>query len=152
MSRSSDPVAPVPVELPQDQTAPAAARAGARNVLGAWRLPRLLDPLQLVVSELVGNAVRHGRPPVAMLLRRTRGGVRVEVHDEEPMPAPAGAGLPAEDAESGRGLFLVEAVSTDTGVEQVPGDGKVVWATVADEEPPADDRSGRPGPAGAAGP
>jgi anti-sigma regulatory factor (Ser/Thr protein kinase) len=135
MSRSSDEVAPVPVELPQDRTAPAAARAGTRKVLGAWRLPRLLDPLLLVVSELVGNAVRHGRPPVAMLLRRTRDGVRVEVHDTDPTPGPDGGSLPGEDAESGRGLFLVEAVSTGSGVEQVPGDGKVVWATVAEEEP-----------------
>ena len=124
------------VELPQDSTAAAVARARTRSVLGAWRLPALLDPLLLVVSELVGNAVRHGRPPVAMLLRRTGPGVRVEVHDEDATGAPAGSSaLPDLDAESGRGMYLVEAVSTETGVQQIPGDGKVVWATLEDDDP-----------------
>lgn len=125
---------PVAVALPADTTAPSIARARTRSVLGAWRLPALLDPLLLVVSELVGNAVRHGRPPVAMLLRRTGPGVRVEVHDENAGSPPAGGGLPDDDAESGRGLYLVEAVATDSGVEQIPGDGKVVWATVEDDD------------------
>jgi two-component sensor histidine kinase len=44
----------------------------------------VLEPLLLVVSELVGNAVRHGRPPVQMLLRKTARGVRVE--DEGDVP------------------------------------------------------------------
>lgn len=123
---------PVAVDLPSDPTAAAVARARTRTVLGAWRLPGLLDPLLLVVSELVGNAVRHGKPPVAMLLRRSGPSVRVEVHDEEASAPPSGTGLPADDAESGRGGFLVDAVSDETGVVQVPGDGKVVWATVTD--------------------
>lgn len=129
----SDAVPPVAVELPPDRTAASVARARTRTVLGAWRLPALLDPLLLIVSELVGNAVRHGRPPVGLLLRRTGPGVRVEVHDEEAAAPMLGAGLPAEAAESGRGTYLVEAMAAETGVEQVPGDGKVVWATVEDE-------------------
>ena len=123
------------VELPDDDTAASVARAQTRSVLRSWRLPGLLDPLLLVVSELVGNAVRHGSAPVRMLLRRTGLGVRVEVHDDAAAAAPAGSSeLPDLDAESGRGLFLVDAVATDTGVQQIPDDGKVVWATL--EEPP----------------
>lgn len=122
------------VELPDDDTAASVARAQTRSVLRSWRLPGLLDPLLLVVSELVGNAVRHGSAPVRMLLRRTGVGVRVEVHDEAADAAPAGfSALPDLDAESGRGLFLVDATATDTGVQQIPDDGKVVWATL--EEP-----------------
>lgn len=129
------PADPVTVDLPPDRTAARVARDRTRDVLRAWRLSALLDPLLLVVSELVGNAVRHGRPPVAMLLRRSGSGVRVEVHDEDAAaPTPAG-GLPDEAAESGRGAFLVDAVSAQTGVEQIPGDGKVVWATVEDGAP-----------------
>ena len=125
----------VQVDLPPDKTAPSVARARTRNVLGNWRLGPVLEPLLLVVSELVGNAVRHGRPPVQMLLRKTSRGVRVEVHDERSEAAPPVSGaLPDDDAESGRGLYLVEAVSTETGVEQVPGDGKVVWATLEPED------------------
>lgn len=135
---------PVQMDLPDGRTAPGVARECTRGVLGTWQLTRLLDPLLLVVSELVGNAVRHGRPPVGLLLRRTSQGVRVEVHDEDPAP-PARAGLPDATSESGRGAFLVEAVSDETGVDQVPGDGKVVWATVTDADPPADRRP-RPAP------
>lgn len=124
----------VEVDLPSDRTAPAVARERARTVLRQWRLPALLDPLLLVVSELVGNAVRHGRPPVGMLLRRTDGTVRVEVHDEDSGAPVLAGGLPGADAESGRGGYLVEAVAQDVGVEQVPGNGKVVWATVTDDD------------------
>jgi anti-sigma regulatory factor (Ser/Thr protein kinase) len=125
----------VQVELPSDLTAARTARAATRRVLPRWRLGALLDPVLLVVSELVGNAVRHGRPPVDMRLRRSGRGVRVDVHDEEKSP-PARAQL-SQDAESGRGLLLVDAYASDSGVEQIEGDGKVVWARV-DPEPDAD--------------
>jgi anti-sigma regulatory factor (Ser/Thr protein kinase) len=129
----AEPPATVQLDLPADATAPGAARAQTRRTLRAWGLPGLLDPLLLAVSELVGNAVRHGRPPVEMLLRRTGRSVRVEVHDEDASSGPRHGGLPDLDAESGRGLFLVEAVSAESGVEQIPGDGKVVWATLEDD-------------------
>lgn len=135
MSLGPDDSCTVRVELPNDQSAPAMARARTRSALGSWRLLDLLDPLLLVVSELVSNAVRHGRAPVGMLLRRTRDGVRVEVHDDASETGPLGAStLSGPDAESGRGLFLVDAVSSASGVQQIPEDGKVVWATL--EEPP----------------
>ena len=134
MTTSGEREKPVQVALPPDTTAPAVARRRTRAVLNTWRVPGVLEPLLLVVSELVGNAVRHGRPPVAMLLRRTPRGVRVEVHDERSEATPSAAALSGADAESGRGLFLVDAVSAETGVEQVPGDGKVVWATLEPED------------------
>ena len=128
---------PVQVELPPDMSAASVARERTRGALRTWRLPNLLDPLLLVVSELVGNAVRHGRPPVAMLLKRTGPGVRVEVHDERAgTGSSAEATLPDVQAESGRGMYLVQAVSSETGVEQVEGDGKVVWATVEEADGP----------------
>lgn len=84
-----------------------------------------------MVSELVGNAVRHGRPPVNLRLRRAGRGVQVDVHDED-SSAPAVAPATSE-AESGRGLLLVDAVAADSGVAQIEGDGKVVWARVEPE-------------------
>ena len=116
------------IPLPADLTAAREARAETRTVLSRWRVTELLDPVLLTVSELVGNAVRHGRPPVQVLLRRTSRAVRVEVHDEASVVLPDAA-LPASSSESGRGLFLVDAVSDQTGVEDVPGDGKVTWAS-----------------------
>ncbi|MDP9408600.1 MAG: serine/threonine protein phosphatase, partial [Actinomycetota bacterium] len=47
---------PVHVDLPSDLTAPRTARSAARETVQRWRLPGVLEPLQLVVSELVGNA------------------------------------------------------------------------------------------------
>ena len=119
----------VQVDLPQDLTAPREARRAARRTLGRWRLGTLVDPVLLTVSELVGNAVRHGRPPVEMSLRRLGRGVRIDVHDES--SAEVLSPEPGEDAESGRGLLLVDAVADDSGVQQIEGDGKVVWATIS---------------------
>ncbi|MDT7569991.1 MAG: hypothetical protein QOE05_165 [Actinomycetota bacterium] len=121
----------VQVDLPSDLTAAREARAATRRILPGWRLGALLDPVLLVVSELVGNAVRHGRPPVDLRLRKTDRGVRVDVHDED--SAPPATSATSHDAESGRGLMLVDAVAVDTGVEQIEGDGKVVWARVEPE-------------------
>lgn len=117
----------VHVDLPEDLTAPQAARAQTRGVLADWRLSNLLEPVGLVVSELVANAVRHGRPPVDLLLRRSGRSIRVEIHDEAPVPLlrPVEA---SPEAESGRGLAIVEEVADDAGLEQIPGDGKVAWA------------------------
>jgi signal transduction histidine kinase len=120
------------VELPPDLTAAREARAATKRVLPRWRLAALLDPVLLVVSELVGNAVRHGRPPVDLRLRKAGQGVRVAVHDDE--AAPPTAVEATRDAESGRGLLLVDALASESGVEQIEGDGKVVWARV-DPEP-----------------
>jgi anti-sigma regulatory factor (Ser/Thr protein kinase) len=123
--------ADVQVALPPDLTAAREARAAARRVLPTWRLGALLEPVLLVVSELVGNAVRHGRPPVDLRLRRAGRGVRVDVHDEDATP-PAAVDTDA-DHESGRGLRIVDALAAESGVERIEGDGKVVWARVDPE-------------------
>ena len=123
-----------PFELPDDTTAPGLARAHTRRVLGRWPLPGVVEPLVLVVSELVTNAVRHGRPPVALWLRREGRGVRVDVHDESSAVGPVEGASPRVradlDDEGGRGLPLIYAVSADHGVDQIPEDGKRVWAVV----------------------
>jgi two-component sensor histidine kinase len=86
----------------------------------------LVDSLVLSVSELVTNAVRHGRPPVSLTLRRTPDEVRLDVQDDEPEePRSAAVG---DDAESGRGMAIVSALADETGTEQVTDDGKVVYA------------------------
>jgi anti-sigma regulatory factor (Ser/Thr protein kinase) len=128
----ADETTDVHVDLPPDLTAARSARDATRRLLPGWRLSGLLDPVLLVVSELVGNAVRHGRPPVGLRLRKSGQGVRIGVHDEAP-GEPAKADV-ARDAESGRGMFLVDAVAAESGVERIQGDGKVVWAQV-DPEP-----------------
>jgi len=120
----------VRLALPDDATAPGIARRSVRATLTRWQLPKLVDACVLAASELVTNARLHGRPPVGLLLRRTVGGVRLEVNDGDPhlSARPVEEGSP-DVAESGRGLDIVGAVSDDTWCERIPGDGKTVVAS-----------------------
>src|SRR3954447_10612706 len=89
------------------------------------------DDVELVVAELVTNAVLHGAAPVTLRLRLDPAVVRVEVHDtgrQRPIAMPGGV-----DAMTGRGLALVAALSREWGVEPTPDGGKVVWAQVPAE-------------------
>src|SRR4051812_39637493 len=89
------------------------------------------DDVELVVAELVTNAVLHGAAPVTLRLRLDPVVVRVEVHDtgrQRPIAMPGGV-----DAMTGRGLALVAALSREWGVEPTPDGGKVVWAQVPAE-------------------
>jgi anti-sigma regulatory factor (Ser/Thr protein kinase) len=119
------------------------ARLHARQVLWEWRLTGDLDGTELVVSELVTNAVQRSRAdghpaPVRLWLLADRARVLVLVWDASPLP-PVTMGT-SEDAENGRGLLLVDAISERWGF-YFPGEhgpasaagqrGKVVWAAVA---------------------
>lgn len=120
----------VRVDLDPGPHAPADARRATREVLRRWELPSLVDRVVLAVSELVTNSVRHGLPPLWLDLRRRGGGVRIDVHDTVPQePALHGRARVDDERESGRGLLIVSAVADEVGVEQVPGDGKQVYAS-----------------------
>jgi anti-sigma regulatory factor (Ser/Thr protein kinase) len=126
----------VTVSLPPDESAPGQARHAARRALTVWHLPALVDGIVLAVSELVTNAVRYGRPPLWFELSLRPTGVRLSVHDGDPRePARLDGKEPPASAESGRGLRIVNALATDVGCEQVPGDGKVVHASFSLEPP-----------------
>jgi anti-sigma regulatory factor (Ser/Thr protein kinase) len=118
------------VDLGHDLHAPAQARRATRQALQEWRLPRLADRIVLVVSELVGNVVRHGSRPVGLTLQRRPRSVSVAVHDGSPArlpPVDSTVGDGSMD-ESGRGLYIVGELADDVTVEQVPGDGKIIHA------------------------
>ncbi|MHC6626907.1 ATP-binding protein [Streptomyces globosus] len=87
-----------------------------------WGVAHHRDDLLLCVSELAGNALRHGVPPgryYRVRLRRYEGGVRLEVHD-------SGPGLSRTRIGDGYGLRIVEALSDRWGaVPRQPG--KSVW-------------------------
>lgn len=89
----------------------------------------LLDDAALVLSELVGNAVRHAEGETMQVrLRRTGRVLRIAVQDGSSAP-PAPRTASFED-ESGRGMLIIEALSHHWGWEPLPS-GKVVWADVA---------------------
>ncbi|MYU20853.1 ATP-binding protein [Streptomyces sp. SID8352] len=117
------------------------ARLLATEQLRSWGLP--LDPARQVVAELAANAATHGRVPgrdFRLLLLVAADVLRVEVIDTcgDLPPRP---GRPGRDAESGRGLLLVEALADRWGVVTGPAPRKTVWAELRLGAP-------EPGPSG----
>lgn len=117
-----------------------AAREFAHEALVAWGHASRADDVLLCVSELTTNALLHGVPPgrgFLLQLSRDAGGVlRVEVHDSGggrprlPAPADDERAPDSGEMESGRGLFLVDALADKWDVgERTPG--KVVWCEFA---------------------
>ncbi|MGW6391583.1 ATP-binding protein [Streptomyces sp. NPDC055103] len=115
------------VRLPsRPESAWVARRLTEGVVLRQWGLgPQIAEHAVLLVSELVGNAVRHtGARSFALRLHRRRGWIRIEVRDPS-------RGLPclmpvSELDTSGRGLFLVDKLSDRWGVDLAPR-GKTTW-------------------------
>ncbi|WP_089101693.1 ATP-binding protein [Streptomyces hyaluromycini] len=125
------------LQLPHDPRAPGIARATLRTVLAAHDLSALTPTAELVAAELLANAHLHTAGPYALrLLRSEEGRLRIAVWDSDPRVPPgfaAGAGSVGGDAESGRGLYLVQACAESWGVSALrePGaarDGKLLWA------------------------
>ncbi|SEQ70314.1 ATP-binding protein [Streptomyces radiopugnans] len=123
------------VRLPNRPESARTARRLVRSVLlTRWGLPEALaEDTVLLVSELVGNAVRHtGAQSLGLRLRRQRGRIRVEVRDpSRGLPCL----LPVHELDvSGRGLFLVDHLSDRWGVDLLPL-GKTTWFELRAEEP-----------------
>ncbi|MFI1222942.1 MULTISPECIES: SpoIIE family protein phosphatase [unclassified Streptomyces] len=124
-------------DLPQDPTAPATARVLVRDRLQGWDLDEdTVEATELIVSELVTNAVRYGAPPLRLrlLLDST---LTCEVHDGS-TAAPHLRHARTVD-EGGRGLFIVSRLASHWGARHGP-DGKVLWTEQdlpgADSGPP----------------
>ncbi|MFJ9824857.1 ATP-binding protein [Streptomyces sp. NPDC101160] len=106
-----------------------ALRWFARGVAAHWGLPNGIDgALALVVSELVGNAVRHsGGPDVALLLSADVSTLAVEVRDNGRWRPRLGRPRHEDEpATGGRGLDLVDAYATRCTVHALPGGTHVV--------------------------
>lgn len=88
-----------------------------------------LDDARLVVSELVGNAARHGRSSCRLRLHVKRGRVTVEVQDTS--PARPRVGALSLTGESGRGLAIVRLLASRFAVTGARGGGKTVRAVLA---------------------
>ncbi|MGW7088816.1 ATP-binding protein [Streptomyces sp. NPDC054871] len=88
--------------------------------------------VQLCVSELLSNVIRHlgEGTPVTVRLTGAPGRIRVAVTDPDPCAWPL-LRQAGSDAETGRGLALLDAVSLRWGVEQGP-DSKTVWCELGE--------------------
>jgi anti-sigma regulatory factor (Ser/Thr protein kinase) len=103
------------------------ARHAARAQLVEWGLQQACDFAELLISELVTNAVRHARGLVRISLSAADGLLRCEVEDSSPVPPSPRAAC--RDDEGSRGLLLVEVLSSGWG--SIPtGRGKLVWFEV----------------------
>jgi hypothetical protein len=105
----------------------------ARNLVGAaceaWRMPDLLHPARIIVSELVTNAVEHAGTDVTVTVWRRGAGLHLSVRDGDPrLPQllDPSSGAPGE---RGTGLRIVGARATAWGA-MATRDGKLVWATL----------------------
>ncbi len=104
------------------------ARRLTLATLRMWGLPSLGEVCELLVSELVGNAVRHtGAQTFGLRMERRSGWVRVEVRDpSRALPCL----LPVHELDvSGRGLMLIDRLSGRWGVDLLPR-GKTTWFEV----------------------
>ncbi|MDY0813406.1 SpoIIE family protein phosphatase [Kitasatospora purpeofusca] len=109
--------------LPAEPTAVSRARRLVRATLAEWGVEQLTDTAELLVSELVTNAVRYASAPIGVRLTL---GETLLVEISDPLPDPPRERHAAEADEGGRGLELVARLALHWGA-RAEGMGKVVW-------------------------
>ncbi|WP_236244232.1 ATP-binding protein [Streptomyces sp. CC210A] len=137
-------IAPSPIDVAftrEKSRVPQARRIGTswlRNVCHVAR--SRVDAVELVLSELVGNAVVHGRgDTIGLRMRRAGGNVHLEINDRTPSEVPRPQRV-AMDAEQGRGLWLVDELVHDLGGRWgFTADGTVAWCVIPVAPPPSND-------------
>jgi anti-sigma regulatory factor (Ser/Thr protein kinase) len=130
-TRTISPSQVVSWDLPTDPAAVSTARTLAVRQLTHWGLEDLATTTELIVSELLTNAIRHAGAPIHLRLIRHQL-LTCEVSDtSNNLPRLRHA---RTTDESGRGLFLVGQLSHRRGTRCTP-DAKIVWAE--QELPPA---------------
>jgi anti-sigma regulatory factor (Ser/Thr protein kinase) len=118
-------------ELTGDYRSVGDARKMVRDTLAEWEITGTpAEDIELLVSELVTNAVVHGGPPVTLALYRYGHIVRGEVRDHGAM-VPLIPRQPDAEATRGRGLHIVDFNADKWGADPLPGGGKVVWFLVS---------------------
>lgn len=120
--------------LPHVQEAAASAREATRSFLSTAARERLpehaeaADVVLLVVSELVGNAIRHTDGPCTLHLALARDDIEIRVTDTS--PDPPRPRRPDHDGTGGWGWTLVNHLTTSLHVEPAPNGGKTICARI----------------------
>ncbi|MEW9527775.1 ATP-binding protein [Microbispora sp. NPDC049125] len=124
------------VLLPQAESVHS-ARSFAAGTLMGWRMAELLDGMELVVSELATNALRHGltltpgRPRQVIRLCLIRRGALVACALTDPGSAAPVLRDPSPFEPGGLGLHIVESLSLRWGWCPLVPHGKAVWAVLS---------------------
>ncbi len=127
----------IQAELPASLLAPRQARAAVRQALITWGLGALADDAELLASELVANAAEHADGmPIRFTIRQYPGpggrrGILCQIADNTPTPPQPQPGH--ADSERGRGLQIVAALATTSGISASPH-GKTAWFTLTQPE------------------
>ncbi|MGY5120888.1 SpoIIE family protein phosphatase [Streptomyces sp. 900105755] len=111
-------------QVPADPAAVSEVRSRVTRQLADWNLDELSFTTELILSELVTNAIRHGRAPIGVRLLRDRTLI-CEVSDGS--TTSPHLRYAASTDEGGRGLFLVAQMAERWGTRYTPA-GKVIWA------------------------
>jgi anti-sigma regulatory factor (Ser/Thr protein kinase) len=120
------------IDLPLQRSAAAQARRFVREVCASWGLVHeVIDDIELLVSELVTNAVLHARSAARLTIEHLGDCIRVTVADSSVVPPRLREYGP--EAATGRGVFLVDRLAREWGVETDDRAGKRVWFEVAVE-------------------
>jgi anti-sigma regulatory factor (Ser/Thr protein kinase) len=123
------------VTLPATGRAAGLARQATRDTLAAWQVTYLEETAVLLVSELVGNVLRHARTralAMALYLDPELASLLIEVHDTDArVPQPR---RPETLDESGFGFVLIDALAGKWGVRQTEI-GKAVWVELDARQP-----------------
>nr|BBJ48350.1 hypothetical protein SAVMC3_09790 [Streptomyces avermitilis] len=114
-------------DVPLDPAAVAGMRDAMSQKLDEWGLSELGFSMELVLSELITNAIRYGSEPIHVRLIRDRT-LTCEVADGS--STSPHLRYAATMDEGGRGLFLVSQMSERWGTRYTP-QGKVIWAEQA---------------------
>ncbi|MER7578122.1 SpoIIE family protein phosphatase [Streptomyces sp. NPDC126514] len=110
--------------VPADTAAVSDLRASVTRQLVDWDLEELTFTTELILSELVTNALRYGREPIGLRLLRDRTLI-CEVSDGS--TTSPHLRYAATTDEGGRGLFLIAQLAERWGTRYIPG-GKIIWA------------------------
>ncbi len=117
-------------DVPADPAAVARIRAAVTRRLADWGLAEQAFAVELVLSELITNAIRHAAPPIRVRLLRDRSLI-CEVRDGS--ATSPHLRYATDTDEGGRGLFLVAQLAERWGT-RYPASGKVIWAELPTEE------------------
>lgn len=140
-SRVAADIPVVDIALGMDLHSPTDARHAVDTALGMDD-GSVREDLLLLVTELVTNAVVHGRPPCRLRVLADSQRLRVEVSDTAPrLPV---LRHPGPDVDHGRGLLLVAGLADEWGVgradRRAQQRGKVVWAELPATRPVSPER------------
>jgi anti-sigma regulatory factor (Ser/Thr protein kinase) len=111
------------------QSVPAARRFATSVLRGAST--EILEAVELMVSELATNCIRHTDSGFDLTIIRSGPEIRVEATDHAGGTPTMRSPKPTDP--SGRGLKIIDMLSAGWGVQSAAGMGKTVWFTISDQ-------------------